>query len=256
MTQSIPHHQAILNSADVDQPSTHQQVKVPGPRDLLVYQVQRLLEWVDGINPIVALLAVMAVVITSAVAFTNRTGTPVPTIFGTQGVRIKQTPYNAKWQRSVQPVTHASAADIVMKARAMPSEVERIAYVQRAVFEQIAYKEDRQLYGMEDYWATPNETLQRLAGDCEDVAILKLALLQRLGIPPENMFLTVGYDLALRSGHAVLVVRSGSRFHVMDQTTAGLTQDTRLADFRPVVTLTAGYNWMHGERRTPMLASK
>lgn len=228
---------------------------VPAPRELFLYQIQRVIEWVDGINPLAALLFVMAVAISSAIAFTSRSDQAVPTLFGTQGVRIKQTPYNARWQHAVQPVTHPKAAEIITFARSLPTEVQRLAYVQKAVFEAISYKEDRHLYGVEDYWATPNETLQRMAGDCEGVAILKLALLQRLGISPNNMFLTVGYDLALRSGHAVLAVRSGAHFYVLDQTTAMLTQDTRLVDFRPVVTLTAGYNWIHAERRNPILAT-
>lgn len=37
----------------------------------------------------------------------------------------------------------------------------------------IAYVEDLVLYGEKDYWALPEETIQRKAGDCEDIAIGK-----------------------------------------------------------------------------------
>ncbi|MCC2601889.1 transglutaminase-like cysteine peptidase [Sphingopyxis yananensis] len=228
----------------------------PRLSDLLSYQMHRLIDWIDGVNPLAALLAVILIAIGSCFALTSEYPNRVPDLFGTSGVRIKNTPYNAKWARAAQPVTHEAALPILMQAQRATNDLQRLQMVQQAVFEQIRYREDRDLYGTEDYWATPNETLRHMAGDCEDVAILKRALLLRLGIAADQMFLTVGYDLAFRTGHAVLVVRLGQRHYVLDESTGSLIDDQKLVDFRPVVTMTSQYSWIHAERSAPILAAK
>lgn len=44
------------------------------------------------------------------------------------------------------------------------------------------FVEDRQQFGLEDYWQSPEEFLSRRAGDCEDFALLSQSLLTRLGL--------------------------------------------------------------------------
>lgn len=44
----------------------------------------------------------------------------------------------------------------------------------------IEYVPDRILYDKQDYWATPEETLEKGAGDCEDIAILKWWILKQM----------------------------------------------------------------------------
>jgi predicted transglutaminase-like cysteine proteinase len=224
--------------------------------ELMNYEIHRVMDWLDGLNPLAALLVLLMIAAGSCLAFSPLLQPSVPELFGTSGVRINKTPYAEKWARAIQPATHAAAQSIVQQAGAAGTPLLRMASVQRAVHDRIRYVTDDQLYGVSDYWATPNETLQRGAGDCEDVAILKMALLQKLGFNPADMFLTVGYDLALRNGHAVLVVRLNGHFYVLDQLTPDLLQDSRLTEFRPVVTLNAHYNWVHSERQSLTIAAK
>ena len=47
--------------------------------------------------------------------------------------------------------------------------------------------EDINIWGVEDYWATPLETLGRAAADCEDYAIGKYFSLIRLGVPADKL---------------------------------------------------------------------
>ena len=47
--------------------------------------------------------------------------------------------------------------------------------------------EDIHIWGVEDYWATPLETLGRAAADCEDYAIGKYFSLIRLGVPADKL---------------------------------------------------------------------
>lgn len=47
--------------------------------------------------------------------------------------------------------------------------------------------EDRTIWGREDYWATPLETLGKQAGDCEDFVIGKYFSLVHMGMPAEKL---------------------------------------------------------------------
>jgi predicted transglutaminase-like cysteine proteinase len=51
----------------------------------------------------------------------------------------------------------------------------------------IVYRSDQELWGSEDYWATPLEALGRAGGDCEDYSIAKYASLRMLGIPDSRL---------------------------------------------------------------------
>ena len=51
----------------------------------------------------------------------------------------------------------------------------------------IRYQDDHQVWGEEDYWATPMETLGRGAGDCEDFAIAKYYSLVLSGVPIDKL---------------------------------------------------------------------
>lgn len=47
--------------------------------------------------------------------------------------------------------------------------------------------EDRHIWGQEDYWATPLETLGKQQGDCEDFVIGKYFSLVHMGVPAEKL---------------------------------------------------------------------
>lgn len=46
---------------------------------------------------------------------------------------------------------------------------------------------DKVLWGQEDYWATPFETIAYNGGDCEDLAIAKYGILRMMGIADNNL---------------------------------------------------------------------
>lgn len=51
----------------------------------------------------------------------------------------------------------------------------------------IRYAEDIALWGQDDYWAAPMQTIRRGAGDSEDYVIAKYASLRGLGIPARQL---------------------------------------------------------------------
>ena len=71
-------------------------------------------------------------------------------------------------------------------------------------FNQLAFVNDSELWGQEDYWATPLQMISSNGGDCEDYSIAKYFTLRKMGIPEERMRLTYVKALQLDQAHMVL----------------------------------------------------
>ncbi|WP_251978909.1 transglutaminase-like cysteine peptidase [Salinicola avicenniae] len=54
-------------------------------------------------------------------------------------------------------------------------------------FNQLRFVDDIDVWGIEDYWATPFEFLGVGAGDCEDFAMAKYLTLRELGVPDDQL---------------------------------------------------------------------
>lgn len=82
-------------------------------------------------------------------------------------------------------------------------------------FQKYSYKLDKNIFGQEDYWASPVEFFQR-GGDCEDFAIVKYMTLRQLGFSTNDMKIAMVYDVYSGTDHSFLIVNyNGSEF-VMD----------------------------------------
>jgi predicted transglutaminase-like cysteine proteinase len=94
------------------------------------------------------------------------------------------------------------------------------------------FGDDSDIWGAQDYWATPLETLGRGQGDCEDFAIAKYVTLKLLGIPSEKLRLTYvkarigGPQSTLVQAHMVL-----SYYPAPDD--EPLVLDNLISDIRP-----------------------
>lgn len=98
-----------------------------------------------------------------------------------------------------------------------------------------------------DEWADALSTLDRGAGDCEDFAMTKMALLSALGIPADDMFLVLLRDRR-NSDHAVLAVRRNGRFYILDNRTDRLQAADEIADYTPMLSYSGEFAWMYGRR--------
>lgn len=63
---------------------------------------------------------------------------------------------------------------------------------------------DQAHWGVEDYWATPSETLSSNGADCEDYAFAKYFTLKELGIPIARLRLVYAKTWNARVAHLVL----------------------------------------------------
>ncbi len=110
--------------------------------------------------------------------------------FTASGLRGAAEDRNAAWLALAAALRHQAFA-------------ERLEQV-NAFFNQWPYKKDQEVYGVEDYWATPAEFAAR-SGDCEDFAIAKYYALRFLGVPACRMRLAAVWNHARDEGHAVLL---------------------------------------------------
>lgn len=90
----------------------------------------------------------------------------------------------------------SSAARLVQDWRASQSnardlqEAEKLRRTNEFFNRRLRFASDQEVWGQEDYWATPLEFIGKRAGDCEDFAIAKYFSLRDLGIAKEKLRLT------------------------------------------------------------------
>jgi predicted transglutaminase-like cysteine proteinase len=75
----------------------------------------------------------------------------------------------------------------------------------------VQFGTDRDIWGVDEYWATPVQTLSRGRGDCEDFAIGKYFTLVRMGVPSEKLRLTFVKALSLNQAHMVVAYYADER---------------------------------------------
>lgn len=68
-----------------------------------------------------------------------------------------------------------------------PSEIQLLVEINNKWNRSIMASTDLAVWGVEDYWATPAETLQKGQGDCEDFAIGKMFSAIEAGISPAKL---------------------------------------------------------------------
>lgn len=77
-------------------------------------------------------------------------------------------------------------------------------------FNMIVNELDINNWGIEDYWATPQEFIEHGKGDCEDFAIAKYFALKELGFNPSKMMIMIVKVDRMQDFHAVLGVKDSS----------------------------------------------
>ncbi|HEX2256500.1 MAG TPA: transglutaminase-like cysteine peptidase [Afifellaceae bacterium] len=138
--------------------------------------------------------------------------------------------------------------------RLRTSTRDMIADVNMAVNRIIAYRSDRDAHGLIDHWASFEETARAGTGDCEDFAIAKMRILQDLGMPPSAMRLVVLLDSRRGRFHAVLAVRTGQEWLVLDNAADAVRTDADIGHYLPVYSLSSQKSWIHGFRSSRQVA--
>jgi predicted transglutaminase-like cysteine proteinase len=159
---------------------------------------------------------------------------------------IKRTSFDTEWKRVERAGLGRKAVTRYLGKTAPGASEAALAQVNAFANRRIRFVEDRDLYGRADYWASAGTTLKRGAGDCEDIAIVKMQMLAALGVPRSDMYLTVARDLVRNADHALLVVKLDGQHWVLDYATDRLLDGALGHDYRPIMSFSATGKWLHG----------
>lgn len=130
-----------------------------------------------------------------------------------------------------------------------------VGAVNRSVNTLIRYRRDSDMHGVMDRWSTPSETISVGVGDCEDYAILKMAVLADAGIPMKSMSIVVLKDVRRNVFHAVLAVKTSAGSFILDNLSADVRQDAALPDYQPLYSVSAGRGFIYGRVAGPALTA-
>lgn len=134
------------------------------------------------------------------------------------------------------PAAARRLLEIIETARAHEGRA-RIGQVNRAINLAIRPTSDQKQFGTGDVWTSPLATLATTRGDCEDYAIAKYLALREAGIAGEDMRLIIAEDTVAREDHAVLAVRLGESWLILDNRNHTLADAAEVRHLRPLYAL-------------------
>jgi predicted transglutaminase-like cysteine proteinase len=139
---------------------------------------------------------------------------------------------------------------LVAQAAAAPDEEQRLALVNQFFNRRVLFREDSEVWGQVDYWASPLETLNKGEGDCEDYAIAKYFSLLAAGVPGSRLRMVyVRAQMAGPGGptqaHMVLAWTppAGGEPLILDNLIGELRPASRRPDLTPVFSFNAEGLW-------------
>jgi len=142
--------------------------------------------------------------------------------------------------------------EVAAQAKGKP-QLEKLKVVNR-YFNRWPYKVDRELYGVSEFWATPQEFMKR-SGDCEDYSIAKFFALRDLGMANEDLRVVILMDRIRRLGHAVLAVYAMGDILILDSLTDLIFSHKKYRHYVPQYSMNETTRWAHfyGKNRTASL---
>lgn len=176
-----------------------------------------------------------------------------PDVFNSVALAVARSSLDRRWERVADLGVQGAASSYAASLRELDA-TQRVDAVNSYVNARIRFVDDRVQFGTGDRWLAPSESLARGRGDCEDYAIAKRAMLRAAGFADKDLYLVILKDLSRRADHAVLVVRAAGRFLVLDNGTDRIVDSSAVADYRPILTLTAARTYTHGYRRDALPA--
>jgi predicted transglutaminase-like cysteine proteinase len=139
---------------------------------------------------------------------------------------------------------------LVAQAAALDDEPQRLALVNQFFNRRVVFRDDTEVWGQVDYWASPLETLNKGEGDCEDYAIAKYFSLLAAGVPGGRLRMVyVRAQLAGPGGptqaHMVLAwtPQAGGEPLILDNLVSELRPASRRPDLTPVFSFNAEGLW-------------
>ena len=111
-------------------------------------------------------------------------------------------------------------------------------------FNRWPYKLDSEVYGVSEYWASPNQFM-RTSGDCEDYSIAKFYALKQLGFRDNEMRIVILKDSIRGIGHAVLAIYEKNDILILDSLSNLILTHTKYRHYIPQYSMNSTTRWAH-----------
>ena len=146
----------------------------------------------------------------------------------------------------------------VLKRYSGATDREKLEKINSFFNKKIVFANDIDLYGVNDYWATPVEFLARGAGDCEDYAIAKYFSLKMMGISEEKLRIAYVKALQYNIFHMVMLYYSnpGAEPLILDSLVDSIKPSSERRDLLPIFTFNGAGLWLAHDRGQGKLAGK
>jgi predicted transglutaminase-like cysteine proteinase len=150
-------------------------------------------------------------------------------------------------ERGPRAVEQAQALVQQIERSGTQEELQRLKDINDFFNRRIAFKDDQVVWGVPDYWASPLESLDKRAGDCEDYAIAKYFSLAASGVP--TVRLRMVYVRARLSGqslaHMVLAyyAQPGAEPLILDNLRPEVLPASQRTDLTPVFSFNTEGLW-------------
>lgn len=170
-----------------------------------------------------------------------------PDVFGTVAVGAGVTFYDARFRRVANTDrAHPLVASLAEGLRGLTPE-QQLTAVQNLVRQKVRWATDLDTMKVADLWANAGETLERGAGDSEDIAVVQMQALKLAGWNQRDLYISIGREKGI-GAHIVLLARAPSGFYVLDDRASRPMPPQAHGRFTPILTLGEGKSWVHGRR--------
>lgn len=117
-------------------------------------------------------------------------------------------------------------------------------------FNQVRWLSDLDHWGVEDYWATPVETLASNGGDCEDFSIGKYFSLMESDFDPEKLRITYVKSLTHNQAHMVLAYYATPSAEplILDNINSKVLPASQRKDLLPIYSFNGESIWLAKDR--------
>lgn len=193
---------------------------------------------------------------------TNSLKTASPGIFRTIEFKSKSFKALPQWRRVLEQVKQEQKAfractnnpancasevqkswrEIILAAQGL-GRMETLNKVNR-YFNRWPYKLDHEVFGVNEYWASPVEFMTR-SGDCEDFSIAKYFALKELGFRQEEMRVVIVMDRIRNIGHAVLAIYEKNDILVLDSLSNVILSHSKYKHYLPQYSMNETTRWAH-----------
>jgi len=151
---------------------------------------------------------------------------------------------------SPRAVDGARALQPVLAAAQALDEAAKLQTVNEFFNRRVLFRDDTEVWGQVDYWASPLETLGKGAGDCEDYAIAKYFSLLALGVPIAKLRLVyvraqIGGPGGVVQAHMVLAWYAAPDAEplILDNLITDVRPASRRPDLTPVFSFNSDGLW-------------